>query len=106
MPTVCNLYSNIPVETITAPYKMYYNKKYSNDYLNCLEKEIKERYKNDSIDTLYVGGGTPSSLDIEELKKLFDGIKLFKLKKEYEFTFECNIEDINEELLILLEKTF
>ena len=83
--------------------KIYYNKKYSNNYLNCLEKEIKKRYKNEEVDTLYIGGGTPSSLDIEELKKLFEIIKIFKLKNKYEFTFECNIEDINEELLMLLK---
>ena len=62
--------------------KMYYNKKYSNNYLNSLEKEIKDRYKNEEIDTLYIGGGTPSSLDIDELKKLFEIIKIFKLKSE------------------------
>ena len=83
--------------------KMYYNKKYSNEYLICLQKEIKDRYKNEEIDTLYVGGGTPSSLSIEELKKLFEIIKILKLKKDYEFTFECNIEDINEELLSVFD---
>ena len=84
--------------------KMYYNKKYTNNYLESLAKEIKDRYKNEEIDTLYLGGGTPSSLSIDELKKLFVILKIFKLKKDYEFTFECNIEDINEELLCFLKE--
>ena len=33
---------------------------------------------------------------------LFDIIKLFKLNENYEFTFECNIENIDEEKLRFL----
>lgn len=83
--------------------KMYYNKKFTNNYLICLEKEINDRYKGEFVDTIYIGGGTPSSLSIEELKKLFEIIRVFKLKEDFEFTFECNIEDITEELLIFLK---
>ena len=57
--------------------KFFYDKKWINNYLNCLENEIKETYKNEEIYTLYIGGGTPSSLSIDELKILFDIIKVF-----------------------------
>ena len=73
------------------------------NYLNSLEKEINKIYKNDSIETLYIGGGTPSCLNKKHLKKLFEIISAFNLKKDYEFTFECNIEDINKELLMFLK---
>ena len=43
--------------------KLYYNKKDASLYLEKLEKEIKDRYANEKIKTLYIGGGTPSSLD-------------------------------------------
>lgn len=84
--------------------KIYYNEKFIDKYLNVLEKEIKERYKHEEVDSIYIGGGTPSCLDIKYLKKLFKIVDIFKLKDNYEFTFECNIEDINEELLKLLIK--
>ena len=84
--------------------KMYYNKDFIDKYLLSLEKEINLYYKNDLLNTLYIGGGTPSCLDEISLKKLFKIISIFKLNKTYEFTFECNIEDINEKLLIFLKE--
>ena len=84
--------------------KMYINNDLINKYLISLEKEINKNYKKEVLKTIYIGGGTPSSLNIKQLKKLFSILKVLKKEKEYEFTFECNVEDINEELLILLKK--
>ncbi|OKZ79477.1 MAG: hypothetical protein BHW07_04040 [Clostridium sp. CAG_433_25_7] len=68
--------------------KLLYNKDFVKKYLDALEKEISNNYKGEILDTIYIGGGTPSSLSIVELNKLFSIIKIFKLSKEYEFTFE------------------
>lgn len=84
--------------------KVYYKTGYVNRYLDSLELEINKRYKNESIDTIYIGGGTPSSLSIEELRHLFNIIKIFKLKENYEFTIECNIDSINEDKLKLFKE--
>ena len=84
--------------------KLLYNKNFVKKYLDALEKEITNNYKNEILDTIYVGGGTPSSLSVSELNKLFSIIKIFKLSKEYEFTFEVNIEDIAEEKLEILKE--
>ena len=83
---------------------MLYYEKYVSKYLDTLSLEIKKRYKGESIETLYIGGGTPSILSIQELNKLFDIIKLFDLKKLKEFTIECNVNDINEEKVELFKK--
>lgn len=84
--------------------KVYYNEKFVNDYLQALGKEIELYYKKEYIKTIYIGGGTPSSLKVNELKKLFKIISKFKLDQDLEFTFECNINDINKEFLELLKK--
>ena len=84
--------------------KLLYNKNFVKKYLDALEKEVTNNYKNEVLDTIYVGGGTPSSLSVSELNKLFSIIKIFKLSKEYEFTFEVNIEDITEEKLEKLKE--
>ena len=84
--------------------KLYYNKKWINDYLNSLELEIKTNYKGEVLDTLYIGGGTPSCLSIQELKRLFEILKIFKLSKNFEFTFECNIEDITLDKIKILKE--
>lgn len=83
--------------------KNYHNKKIVKKYLLALEKEIKENYKNNTLKTLYIGGGTPSSLLPEELETLFKILGKFKLEKDYEFTFECNYEDITKKLLVFLK---
>ncbi len=84
--------------------KNYYNEKIVDDYLDVLEKEVKNNYKNEVLNTLYVGGGTPSALSCKALNKLFKVLSVFKLNDDYEFTFECNYQDINEDLLKLLKE--
>jgi len=84
--------------------KFYYNEKQVTNYLEALKREIKERYKGEVLKTLYIGGGTPSSLNIRELQKLFDIIKIFKLDKNIEFTIEVNPETIDLEKLKLFKK--
>lgn len=102
-----SIYIHIPFCSSICTYcdfaKLYYDKKWVNNYLNSLEKEIKDNYKEEVIKTIYIGGGTPSSLDIEELTHLFDILKIIKLDKDYEFTVECNIENITKEKAILFK---
>jgi len=61
-------------------------------YIDHLEKEY-DKY-NLTYDTVYIGGGTPSSLPIESVKRLISFLPDAK-----EFTFECNPNDISTELL-------
>lgn len=84
--------------------KVYYNKKYVYKYLLELEKEINSRYKGEVVKSIYIGGGTPSALDKDELEKLFEIIKIFKLDNEYECTIEVNVRDINREKLEIFKK--
>lgn len=103
-----SVYIHIPFCSKICNYcdfcKFYYNKKWVNDYLASLEEEIQNEYKNEEIYTLYIGGGTPSCLDLKELERLFKLIKLFNLNELKEFTIECNVEDITEEKLKLFKK--
>ena len=84
--------------------KMYYNENFINKYLEALDKEINDNYKGETLKTLYIGGGTPSCLNMDELRKLFEVLKKFELDFNYEFTFECNLNDITEELLLFLKE--
>ena len=103
-----SVYIHIPFCSSICSYcdfcKLFYIKKWVNPYLDSLEEEVLSRYKGDIIKTIYIGGGTPSCLSIDELKRLFKIIDIFKIDIE-EFTFECNIEDINRELLDFLKTT-
>ena len=84
--------------------KTRYKKDWVDKYLESLEYEIKTRYKGEKIRTLYIGGGTPSILNIDELNKLFAITNLFNKEGLEEFTIECNIESLSNEKLILFKK--
>ena len=103
-----SIYIHIPFCNSICTYcdfcKIFYNKKYINDYLNNLEQEIKVRYKSEIVNTIFIGGGTSSSLDDEELIRLMNIIEIFKLNDNYEFTVECNIESITENKLKIMKK--
>lgn len=98
-----HIYIHIPFCKNICSYcdfcKMYYNKEFVQSYLIALEKEINEFYMGEIVDTIYIGGGTPSSLKLEELDKLFEIISIIKKSPNCEITFECNPDDINDILL-------
>lgn len=66
------------------------------DYLRALGQEIdlyKEDLRDQEIQTIYLGGGTPSVLGQERLVPLFEKIQeSFKLSKDLEWTMEANPE--------------
>lgn len=84
--------------------KMLYLPALVDKYLVALNEEITTKYKNEKIKTLYIGGGTPSCLSLEQLEKLFKIVEKLNLSKESEITIEFNIEDITEEKLLLIKK--
>jgi oxygen-independent coproporphyrinogen-3 oxidase len=69
------------------------------DYLEALKDEILNNYEGERIETIYIGGGTPSCLTKKERVKLFRILEIFKRSPECEYTFECNPNDIDEYLL-------
>lgn len=105
---ITSVYIHIPFCDHLCTYcdfaKRFYNEDIVNKYLDALEVEIKEKYQNELIKTIYIGGGTPSSLCVNSLQKLMKVIEIFRLDKNYEFTFEVNPENIDEEKVLLLKK--
>ena len=63
-------------------------------YLNNLVKEMKlykQEIQNREIDSIFIGGGTPSILNSKEIEILFEKIKEnFNIKSDAEITMECN----------------
>lgn len=64
----------------------------------CAEMRMRRSYlKGETVRTVYLGGGTPSVLPVNELARLFDAAaQLFDLKLE-EVTVECNPDDVTPE---------
>lgn len=75
-----------------------------NAYIDALIAEIEirsQKYaKNIAPKTIYIGGGTPSVLEVEQLSKLTDKIRdKFDISDLEEFTIEINPGTINKEKL-------
>ena len=76
------------------------------EMVSALAKEIALR-KNESVDevveTIYFGGGTPSILDVADIRLLIDAVyENYKVAKNPEITVEANPDDLSEERLIEL----
>jgi oxygen-independent coproporphyrinogen-3 oxidase len=73
------------------------------DFLKALEKELEIRrsYLHDEIiETVYIGGGTPSLLMPEQVLHLLERIRqLYRISTGCEITFEANPDDLSSEFL-------
>ena len=75
------------------------------EYIEALKKEIKEESKNINkeeyiINTIYIGGGTPSFINEKYISEIVYEIKEnYNVKKEAEITIEVNPGTVNEEKL-------
>ena len=105
MNNVHSVYIHIPFCKTICSYcdfcKMFYNEQLVDKYLISLKKEITNNYKGELITTIYIGGGSPSSLNLEQLKKLKEIIAIFKLDKSNEFTIEVNVNDVTLDKLLM-----
>ena len=84
----------------------YCNKnEFVDDYIKCLKKEIinfTQKYKDIyDITTIYIGGGTPSSIEEKYIKDIIDTIdkNLVKIKDVKEVTIEVNPGTITKQKL-------
>ena len=68
------------------------------EYIEALLKEIrltKQKYPSDVTETIYIGGGTPTSLSAKQLDRLLGGIKEeLPFNPSDEFTIEANPGDL------------
>jgi len=87
------LYVHIPFCVSICGYcdfaKCKYDVNLANRYLEHLFKEI-DQIKQNSFQTIYIGGGTPSCLNDIQLKLLLE--KLTRFSNVIEYTFEINPE--------------
>lgn len=83
------------------------NEEIKKEYFQALENEIMNFNNSDNfvVKTIYIGGGTPSSVDPSYIERLLEAIKLkFKLAKNIEITIECNPNSTDESKLYSYKK--
>jgi oxygen-independent coproporphyrinogen III oxidase len=83
--------------------------RHKNELVAALLKEIeiqREYLEKETVRTIYLGGGTPSLLDISDISSLVEKIKtVYVVAENAELTLETNPDDINEEKLISWKET-
>ena len=70
----------------------------------CQELDMRKNYlEGEDIETIYLGGGTPSQLTQEELEKIFSALyNIYKVKEDAEITLEANPDDLTPEYVHML----
>ena len=106
---MAGLYIHIPFCKQRCNYCAFYSSTLFNiqdKYISALCKEIETRHNyagDKAIETIYLGGGTPSTLNSEQLKRIFDTInKNYKIAPHPEVTMECNPDDLTPQFLAQL----
>jgi oxygen-independent coproporphyrinogen-3 oxidase len=78
--------------------------KFMEEYIEALNKEILKKADKYKINSIFIGGGTPSYLNYPSLESLLITLNKLKLKEELEFTMECNPGTLSREKLELMKK--
>ncbi|MCZ6552673.1 MAG: radical SAM family heme chaperone HemW [SAR324 cluster bacterium] len=104
MAAIRALYCHIPFCRTICPFCAFAvhgnRERLHADYLRRLEREIGLAATGNGgpsqpIESLYFGGGTPSTLTLEELEPLMAALRRnFPLSPDAEIAFECNPEDV------------
>ena len=70
-----------------------------NAYLDALCAEL-NAWRGESVDSIFIGGGTPSCLDISQMERIFDCIKdCFEITTDCEWSIEANPKTLDTEKL-------
>ena len=98
---MAGLYIHIPFCKSRCIYCSFYSTtchELMEPYVDALLLEMTMRAQQESplIDTVYLGGGTPSQLPTGLLRKLFQHIyKVYDVSDSAEITIECNPDDVS-----------
>lgn len=100
------LYIHIPFCKVKCPYCDFYSLAGSQPvdvFVTALKQEFADRageVQGKTVDTIYIGGGTPSLLSFDELKDLFSSLyKSYSVSASAEVTLEVNPDDVSDALV-------
>lgn len=106
MMAIKHLYVHVPFCNSICYYCDFchriYDESLADKWLNILASEISDKC-HDNYETIYIGGGTPSSLSLIQLDRLFSLIKPFS-SKTIEYTAEVNPESLDIDKINLFKK--
>jgi oxygen-independent coproporphyrinogen III oxidase len=109
---MAGIYIHIPFCKTLCSYCDFYHIISQKDYQDFVEALVRESVLrreytgNEDISTIYIGGGTPSVLSVEEINAILVNIrKTYPVVDSCEITIELNPDDINKDYLKSLKDT-
>lgn len=104
---MAGLYIHIPFCSSRCVYCGFYSTtglELRERYVDAVCKEIEMRASSEKLSTIYLGGGTPSQLTINQLKRILDSAYIYnKVENDAEVTIEMNPDDINKDFVEALK---
>lgn len=102
------LYIHVPFCKYICSYCDFSKKYIKNqpvlEYVKAVSQELEMYMPFTDVNTIYIGGGTPSSLSVSQFDLLFKKLnQLIDFSKIEEFTVELNPDDVTEQYLIFLK---
>lgn len=108
---MAGLYIHIPFCKQRCTYCAFYSTTLYNikeQYVDALCKELvtrKDYAGGEVIGTIYIGGGTPSTLSMSQLQRICDTIYAnYRISESAEITIECNPDDLTADFLSELKQ--
>ena len=106
------IYIHIPFCRSKCDYCDFYSLAGRDDRMDQYQKALLSHIKETAplaqdfpVDTIYIGGGTPSYYGAKRLKELLGVIRnLYKVEKDAEVTVECNPDSVDVKSLKILRK--
>lgn len=107
------LYVHVPFCTAECFYCHYYKEfakspDYVDGYLEAIEQELdmqEKRFGSLQAASVYIGGGTPSYMNPDQIDRLLSSIKRYvALQEGIEISFEMHPESVTEDRLAVLSK--
>ena len=105
---MAGIYIHIPFCKQRCRYCSFFsstNEEKKREYIDALCKELcmRKNYTESNVDTIYIGGGTPSTLQKDDFEKIFATIEEnFCVKEGAEITLEANPDDLSRDYLAML----
>ena len=97
------IYIHVPYCRVACPYCDFVKKQVEGDapaaFAEALSEEIRAFEGPDDVGSVFFGGGTPSMLDKDALRSIFESIHARFALRDPEISLEANPDDITEELL-------
>lgn len=106
------IYIHIPFCRSKCDYCDFYSLAGRDDRMDQYQKALLSHIRETAplaqdfpVDTIYIGGGTPSYYGAKRLKELLGVVhKLYKVEKDAEVTVECNPDSVDVKSLKILRK--